>query len=190
MLPNRSYYGNYRTRTFSDIYPEKAEFMNDYKEIYPDTMEDDKLSTLYYLLISRYMNSHIANSDENQFKMKLMSTIFCYGPTWAKKLDIQKRLRELTEDEISLGSKAIYNHAFNPSTAPSTANLEELRTIDDQNTQTFKKSKIDAYSLLWEMLVSDVTSVFVDKFKKLFIIIVQPEKPLWYVTEDDEEEDN
>lgn len=189
MLCNGSYYGNYRTRTFNQIYPNEQELINDYYQIYPNTMERDKLVTLYFLLASRYMNSHIVNKSEDQFKLKLVSIIFCYGPTWASKLDIQKKLRELPEADIITGSKAIYNHANNPSTLPSTSSLEELRTIDEQNTQTFKKSKLDAYSLLWEMLVSDVTTQFLTKFKDLFIKIAQPDYPLWYVSEDDEDEE-
>ena len=188
MMDNYSYYGNYRTRTFAQIYPDKADFVQEYRQMYPDTMPEDKLGTLYYLLCSKYMNSHISNKDENQFKMKMMSTIYCFGPTWARKLDIQKTLRDMPEADILKGSKAIYNHANNPSTPPGTDSLDELPTIDDQNTQTFKKSKLDAYALLWEMLVSDVTSAFLNRFKPLFIIVLQPDYPLWY--ESDEEEDN
>ena len=189
MLPNNSLYGNYRTRTFSEIYPTKEEFINDYKQVYPDTMKEDKLSTLYYLLLSKYANSHIINTDENQFKLKAMSTIFCYGPTWAKRIDIQKKLRELSESDLLTGSKAIYNHASNPSTIPSTGSKEELIFIDEQNTQAFKKGKLDAYTLLWEMLRADVTTEFLGKFKNLFIVVVLPESPLWYASDDEEEED-
>ena len=42
---------------------------------------DANATTLYYLLYARYGNSHIVNTDENQFTYKLFSTIFMYGPT-------------------------------------------------------------------------------------------------------------
>lgn len=187
MLPNNSYYGNYRTRTFSEIYPEKLDFIADYNQIFPNTMNENDLVNIYYLLMARYMNSHIINSDENQFKIKLTSVIFSYGPTWAKKLEIQSKLRNLSESDLITGSKAIYNHSYNPSTAPSTSSTEELLTIDDQNTTTYKKSKLEAYSFLWEILNNDVTSAFVNKFSKLFIQIAQPDHPLWYVSEEEED---
>ena len=50
------------------------------------TVENAEL--LYYLLYARYGNSHIANNDENQFKYRLASTIFMYGPTWEKELEV------------------------------------------------------------------------------------------------------
>ena len=68
-----------------------------------------------------------------------------YGPTWEKRLDIQEKLRNISDDELRLGSKAIYNHALNPSTAPSTQALEELSYINDQSTSNYRKSKMDAY---------------------------------------------
>ena len=34
----------------------------------------------------------------------------------------------------------------------------------------------------------DVTEKFIDRFKKLFLTIVAPERPLWFVTEVNEEE--
>lgn len=187
MLPNYSYYGNYRTRKFSDIYPEVNDFIIDYNTLFNGTMKEEDLTRVYYLLCSRYMNSHIANSDENQFKFKCSSIVFSYGPTWAKKLEIQAILRDMNEDDLRVGSKAIYNHSFNPSTAPSTSTNEELLTINDQNTQSFKKSKLEAYNLLWNMLDNDVTTDFLNKFKSLFIQVAQPDRPLWYVTNDEDE---
>ena len=60
-------------------------------------------------------------------------------------MDIQNKIRNLTEDEIRIGTKAIYNQAVNPGTEPSTGSLEELTSISAQNTTGYKKSKLDAY---------------------------------------------
>lgn len=95
-------------------------------------------TTLYYLLYARYGNSSIANSDENQFKYKIFSTIYIGGATWAKKQEIQDKLRAMTEDEILAGTKAINNHAYNPQTAPTTDTVEELNYINEQNTTKYK----------------------------------------------------
>ncbi|MDD7755503.1 MAG: hypothetical protein PUJ51_13510, partial [Clostridiales bacterium] len=99
-----SVYGNYRTRTFNDIYPTFEDFKDDvaiYNSIgLNPNFKEDTNQTLFYLLSARYGNSSVANSDENQFKLKLFSTIFQYGPTWEKRLSIQTDLRALTEDEL------------------------------------------------------------------------------------------
>ena len=185
-----SLYGNYRTRKFTDIYPDVTTFTNDYNNIgIPTTITSENISTLYYLLYAKYGNSHIANSDETQFKYKLFGTVFSYGPTWEKRLDMQNELRTMSDDELIKGSKQIANHSYNPSTAPSTSTLEELTTINEQNTNNYKRGKLDAYAFLWDLLATDVTTEFINKFKSLFLVIVEPQLPLWYVTDLNEEED-
>ena len=188
---------SYDTKLFCEIFDNAADFVTEYKNsgLYDATsghlnnsLSDRDATTLFYLLYARYANNPIANFDENQFKYKVWATIFQYGPAWAKKLDIQTKLRELTDDEIRLGSKAIYNHAYNPSTDPSTASLEELTAINEQNTTNFKKSKIDGYMGLWQLVVSDVTNEFIKKFEKLFKAFVTPERTLIYVQELEDEE--
>jgi hypothetical protein len=187
MVCNQSYYGGFRTRTFADIFPSVDVFHEMYTEaeIPPMLANERTIDTIYYLLYARYGNSHIGFSDENQFAYSVLSTIFMYGPTWEKRLEIQKALRELDEDELLLGSKAIYNHAFNPSTVPSTDTVSELPYINDQNTTTYKKSKLVAYNALVELLETDVTENFINKFKKLFIVVLAPDYPLLYKTTED-----
>lgn len=188
MIPCNSYYGEYRTRTFADIFGDAEELIDGYGDFPPHGEIDGGLAQpeiemIYYLLYARYGNSHIAYSDENQFKYALYSIIWQYGPTWKKRLDIQDELRKLSVDELTKGGKAIYNHSYNPNTAPSTSTLEELLTINDQNTTNYKKSKMEGYAQLLSLLETDVTGEFIDKFKKLFIVVTAPDYPLYYVTE-------
>lgn len=180
----RSLYGNYRQVKFTDIYPTQEEFLSDYKTSkIPTSISDETATTLYYLLYSRYGNSTIAASDTNRFKYDLFATIFSYGPTWEKRMDIQEKLRGLTDEELFTDHTIINNHSYNPSTAPSTSTLDELTTINEQNTQKGKRDKLSAYAMLIRTLWTDVTEQFLDKFQKLFLIILQPELPLWYATD-------
>ena len=193
----------YNTMLFSDIWNNANDFLTDYTSAGVFTspvtengvvvkagtkLSDDNIVLLYYLLYSKYGNNPIANRDVNQFKFKVFSIIFQYGPTWEKKLDIQESLRALGEEDIQKGSKAIYNTALNPSTQPSTGSLEELGYINSQNTTNYKKSKLEAYGQLWVLLDTDVTGDFVNKFKVCFKQFVRPEKPLLYITESEEGE--
>ena len=178
-----SLYGNFRNPTFNDVYGDSTTFITAVKESKLSILDDQSLTTIYYLLYANYGNSVIASSDIEQFKYKVYSTIYMYGPTWAKRLEIQQKLRNLTEEEIITGSKAIYNHAYNPDTRPSTSTLEELLAINDQSTTNYKRSKLEAYNLLLDLLATDVTRDFIDKFKKLFLTVVEPERPLWYEME-------
>ena len=144
-----------------------------------------KLDLIYYLLLSNYANSVIASDDENRFKYKVFSTIFQYGPTWAKELETQKAIRELSLDELQEGTRNIVNAAANPSTTPSTQDTEELPYVSNQNVSKIKRSKVDGYALLLSLLKDDVTESFMNRFKPLFLNIVEPERPLWYATYDD-----
>ena len=181
----------YNTKLFCEIYEDVSDFTYDYQHVgIPTTISMSSAQTLYYLLYARFGNNPIANLDEEQFKYKVFSVIFQYGPTWEKRLDIQNKLRGLSEDELVKGSKAIYNSALNPSTAPSTASLEELQYINGQNTTNYKKSKMDAYGQLWELLDTDVTEEFLTKFRWCFKQFVAPDRRWVYVTEVEEDEDD
>lgn len=183
-MVNNSYYGSYRTRTFADIFEDAQAFSDSFiDEFVTSSLTAGQLETIFYLLYARYGNSHSAYSDENQFKYAVYSTVWQYAPTWAKRLEIQENLRNLTDNELMLGGKAIYNHSFNPSTAPSTSTLEELTTINDQNTTNYKKSKMEGYATLLSLLETDVTEEFIGKFKKHFLTIVAPDYPLLYEQE-------
>lgn len=178
----------YSTVLFTDIWDSAEDFLADYQNVgIPATITVANATTLFYLLYAKYGNNPIANNDINQFKYKMFSVIFQYGPTWEKKLDIQEKLRDLTEAEILAGAKAIYNHAFNPETTPSAASLEELNYINDQNITNYKKSKLEAYSILWGLLDDKLTAKFIEKFGICFKKFVFPERPLLYVEEDEEE---
>lgn len=194
----------YNTMLFTDVWGKAEDFLADYEEagIFTEPvveegktvkagtkLSDDEITLLFHLLYSRYGNNPIANWDVNQFKFKMFTVIFQYGPSWSKRLDIQERLRALNEEDIMKGGKAIYNTAMNPSTAPSTHTLEELTYINSQNTTNYKKSKMEAYAQLWDLIDMDVTSEFLNKFKVCFKTFVMPERPLLYVTDEESEED-
>lgn len=178
-------YPQYNTPLFSEIYPSIVEFINDYNNLgIPTTITVNSATTLYYLLYAYHGNDPIRSVNVDQFKFKLFSIVFQYAPTWEKRLDIQKNLRNLSDEELRTGAKSIYNHASHPGTAPSTGALQELEYIDDQNTASVRKNVIDAYRNLWEMLKVDVTKVFLDQFKILFKVIVTPQRPVLYESEE------
>lgn len=177
-------YGTFRQQTFVETYPTVEEFLTDYNGVgIPATITDESANVLYYLLYAYYGNNVIASSDLNRFRYNMFSIIWQYGPTWEKRLEIQKKLRQLTDDEIFTGSKQIANHAFNPSAEPSTASLEELSYIDAQNTMSWKRSKLEGYNQLMALLDNDVSSDFLYQFRKLFLTIVEPDAPLYYVSD-------
>lgn len=189
----------YKTKLFCEFFESSQDFLDSWKEseFYTLTLDssfnpiipDNDVKLAFGLLLARYANSPIANMSEEQFIIKLWQTIFQYGPSWSKRLEVQRKLRALTDDEIVQGAKIINNHAYNPSTTPGTDSLTELNYINEQTSQNYKKAKIDAYANLWELLRADVTEQFVKKFQKLFKQVVTPERTYIYVTDLEGEEE-
>lgn len=183
---NNSLYGKYyRTRKFTDIFPDVDHFLNDYNNCgIPKSITDDNATTLYYLLYSRYGNSNVASSDEHQFIMKLFSIVFTDGTKWEKRLEIQNKLKSLTDDQVLTGMSTTFKHAYNPGQEGDISNY-----INDQNTSTNKRTTLTAYAE-YIQLFEDVTTEFLSKFKILFLTIVAPEEALWYETEEESKEEN
>ena len=181
-----SLYGSYRQIKFTDVYDSAESFLTDYGNIgLPKTISDTSATTLFYLLYGRFGNDIIASSDTNRFKYRLFSIVWQYGPAWEKKLEVQKKLRDMSEADILTGSRQIYNNATHPATEPGTNTDEELEYIDSQNVTKARKGKLEGYALLLSLIDTDVTQEFLNKFQKLFLTMVQPEEPLYYITEDD-----
>lgn len=180
---------NYNTVTFCDVWDNAAKFLADCKAAdIPLKISDNSCTDLYYLLYAKYANNPIANFDIFQFQYKVYTTIFKYGAEWEKKLEIQDKLRSLSEDDIMKGNSGVYNHANNPSVAPSTTRTEELTYVDDQSVSKQKRGKIEAYEYLWSILNSDVTDEFIAKFEPCFAKFVDRNIGPIYCTEDEEEE--
>ena len=217
----------YDTNLFCEIWDSSESFLADYNNTgteftnqVPTTISQQNALMTYLLLFSKYGNNPIANYDVTQFKNKIFTTIWQYGPAWEKRLKMQEDIRGLTLEEITTGTKTgwtsdgsqsqtntgsdttINNHAYNPSTAPSTQSTSELDYIDQQqvakgsntstisgsdnkNTeQTVTKSKMDAYAQLWDLVATDVTNDYIAKFKKCFKQFISPERNMVYVTEE------
>lgn len=182
---------NYYTRSFTDIWPNLAAFQADYAAAALDLSDfgqstDKQVSQLFYLLYAKYGNSHIRSNDEEQFKYKLWAIVFSYGPAWLKRLEIQEKVRALTENDLSDGGKAIYNTALNPDVAPSTQSLEELQYISNQNTTNYKRNKADSLNVQWGLLKTDVTTEFINRFANLFTQWAGGYPPLMFPAKEEE----
>ena len=128
----------YDTKIFTDIWNRVSEFIYDYQHVgIPTTISTTNATTLYYLLYARYANNPIANYDEEQFKYKVFSIIFQYGPTWEKRLSIQQTLRGLQlADLVDDGSfSELFGHQ-GASSSNTTNASNSTRTTDNDTSST------------------------------------------------------
>ena len=197
MYPIKSYFQSFDNIMFSSVYPDFDKFLEDYNNLgFPKIfLDDNNLKLLYCLLIARFANSTIKNYDTNQFRFQVFSTVWRFGGTWEKEVDIQKALRELSLDndsDIYQGSRIIQNNALNPGTTANVstdfANSGELNFTNNQTVTKQKKSRIEGLSLLSDMLKRDVTESFLTQFDKLFKTIIYTGRTLYYTTNVEEDE--
>ena len=188
MMFNQQLFTKQYTKTFSDIYGDYESFLKDYQLIgIPQKLKDlDFLKTIYVLLMGEYASSSIMSLSEDQFRIRLFTLIMSYGPQYERELDIQSTLLGMTDDELRLSSKAIYNTAINPSTELPEGDLSEIKTVNQQNVTKHQRSKLDAYALLSEMLDADLTKRFIKRFDHLFVRVLRTNQPLFYVTNEEE----
>lgn len=182
-----TYYGSFRTRTFYEIFPDLEAFREALNETPFKTVLQTRgdeppfpIEIAYGLLFARYGNSHSSFSSEAIFRYNIFSTLFMYGPSWAKRLQIQQKVRQMSEDDAIAGATIIYNHAQNPNTVPTTQTTEELDYINDQNVHKHRRNKLEAYANLIALVDTDVSEEFINKFRKFFIQIIAPDTPLLY----------
>jgi hypothetical protein len=185
-----SYYGGYRTRTFEEIFEGNAELGKSSYEVFaeeikgldlPLKISDEKLQDLFYLLFSYYGHSHIKSSSEEQFKYRLGSIIYMYGPTWEKRLTLLDDMYKKTIDQIKEGDITFNNYADNPDTlSPNSDKLTPLSLISQQSISGKKKGELEAYAAYLNQTITDVSKEFIDRFNTLFIAITAPDWDLLY----------
>ena len=134
-MSNVEMFPQYDTKLMTDVWGKAPDFLADYQNIgIPTTISVQNATTLYYLLYARYGNTPIANYDENQWKYKMFSIIFQYGPTWEKRLDIQNTLRGLQIDDL------IDNGSYHELSSRS-GSESSSKTGSDNNTRTLNTTE-------------------------------------------------
>lgn len=128
----------YDTKLFTDIFDDAGSFVYYYKNIgIPTTISEANARTLYYLLYARYGNNPIANYDEEQFKYKIFSVVFQYGPTWEKRLSVQETLRNMSlSDLVDNGQLAELFSSQGSSSQTSSGTSGNTRTLNTQEANT------------------------------------------------------
>lgn len=180
-----SKFGAHFTCRMLDLWPEVEDFLADYEACpIPQTISTQNATTLFFLLNARYGgDNYIASTSSERFKYMLFSIIFQYGASWEKRLEIQKSLHQLSLEEITTGSFAVSSRAYNPGTAPTTDETEELPYFNERQTQRQKRGTLEGYAMLVALLDDNITGEFLDRFHSLFSPIGAPQTTLTYTVQ-------
>lgn len=168
----------YNTAIWTDIFPDfdtfKGVFDNDFGSYAKDCITAANLKSLYYLLYARYGANPFINYSTDLIKAKVVAITYQKGPTWERRKSVQDSLRSLTEDDLLRGSVTIFNRAAHDETEPSTDTDEYIGYLNSQDVSKQKRSKLDAYSYLQDVLKTDVTEEFLRAYAVLFSKMVTP----------------
>ncbi|MBR5022273.1 MAG: hypothetical protein IKY18_03615 [Oscillospiraceae bacterium] len=184
---SRSDYGQYRTQTFSDHFPDFETWQTKIGGMLTIPYLDATLhpgipspETIYTLLMAEYKNSHVLSSDPTRFVLKCAALMYQYAPEYQREMEIQDKLRNMTQDELMSGAEIIANEAMHPAKTVDVSAHEKITTINGQRTSWTQKDKATAYAELYALLDADITTRFVARFRRLFLVNVTPNEPLFY----------
>lgn len=164
---------------FNNVFPDADTFLQNYKNYEAaidnlNAVEDKYVVVTWQLISSKFGNTPIRSEDESQFKLSVFSVMFSEAPSFVTRLNVQAKVRNLTDAELIEGETSIANAARNPATAPGTQSMNELPYIDNQNVTKQKRSKLQAYALQLGLLENDLSETYVRKFEPLFARVILP----------------
>lgn len=133
-----SNFPRFDTKLFTEIWSEPSDFLTDYQTNgIPMTINNANATTLFYLLYARYGNNPIANYDETQWKYKMFSIIFQYGPTWEKRLGVQGILRNMSlSDLVDNGQLSELFSSEGETSTTTSGTSGNTRTLNTQEANT------------------------------------------------------
>ena len=180
----------YDTKLFNEVWSNSTDFKADYANYESEIdnlnkIEDKYVVLTWQLLASKFASTPIRSDSVDQFKLSVFSIMASEAPTWSRRLELQKSIRDLTEADLLAGETTIANRAENPDEAPTTSTMDELTYINVQTTSKQKRSKIQAYALLDNLLQDDLCETYVHRFNSLFKRVLVPATYI-YITEEDE----
>ena len=182
----------FNTKLFSEVWDTAEKFKNDYLSYEAGIDNLNKVDNKYVILTwqliaSKFGSTPIRSISEDQFKLAVFSIMVSEAPTWVRRLELQKSVRELTEADLLAGDTTIANRAENPDEAPTTGTMDELTYINAQTTSKHKRSKVNAYAMLDSLLQDDLCETYVHRFNSLFKKVYVPATYV-YVTEEEDDQ--
>lgn len=177
---------SYKNKLMHNVWSDVESFKNDFNNSYAKScISEESAEITYNLVFARFADTPISGNQES-FKAKMFSVIFRFGPSWEKRLDIQKKIRGLSDEDIMRGSRTVSNSALNPSNEPSISEAENgLAEINSQVATHMKRGKLEGYAALLALIDKDVTSEYIGKFAECFIKFFIPDNDALYVDEGD-----
>jgi hypothetical protein len=173
------------TKAFLDIFKDADEFKTKIKSIlnimnyeYADNFDSEKL---YILLLGRYGNAHINDTDEYLSLCKFASIIFNHYENLKLRVKYISRIRELEETgELADGGATINTMLSSPEVSGINPDDIIMPYTNNKNVYYKQMSNIERIKILYDSITDNLYINYIEKFKKCFLNIIVNTTPLYY----------
>lgn len=162
-----------KTFVFKELIPSFDKFLELYNNYMIEhiNLDDDELEKVYKILFNNYCNCSISYDTPNAFYRMFFLEIFNSAEDYIIKLNMVKKLRELTVDELVSEYETITNVANNDNAVVSEPLKHIVPYITTQSSSASKGNKANAILRGLSAYRDNEVKYFVDKFQYLFITI-------------------
>lgn len=171
---------------FTDCFSDFASFKTAITDYTNQVIEDDFLNKIYLKICIKYAVSNIRFTIKEMFIYQFCSIFDDEFSKFKRRYDINQNLKNITIDNIKILSETISNTADNPNYTPDTPD-KALDYITQQNAVFQKINDLDAYARQLESLMTEGFEEFLNKFKELFVALVD-NSPIFYEDNEDNED--
>lgn len=162
-----------KTFVFKELIPSFDKFLELYDEYMIERLylDNEELEKVYKILFNNYCNCSIAYDTPNAFYRMFFLEIFNSAEDYIIKLNMIRKLRELTVDELVNEYETITNVANNDNAVVSEPLKHIVPYITTQSSSASKGNKANAILRGLSAYRDNEVKYFVDKFKYLFLTI-------------------
>lgn len=162
-----------KTFVFKDLIPSFDKFLELYDNFMIEhiNLDNDDLEKVYKILFNNYCNCSISYDTPNAFYRMFFLEIFNSAEDYIIKLNMVRKLRELTVDELVNEYETISNVANNDNVVVSEPLKHIVPYITTQSSSASKGNKANAILRGLSAYRDNEVKYFVDKFQYLFITI-------------------
>lgn len=162
-----------KTFVFKELIPSFEKFLELYENYMIEQLflDDDDLEKVYKILFNNYCNCSIAYDTPNAFYRMFFLEIFNSAEDYIIKLNMVRKLRELTVDELVSEYETITNVANNDNAVVSEPLKHIVPYITTQSSSASKGNKANAILRGLSAYRDNEVKYFVDKFQYLFLTI-------------------
>lgn len=161
------------TFKFKDLIPDFNAFKTLSNMYIPDVVEATEIeqSKIFRLLYNNFCNCSVAYDTPSSFYRHFMNEYGNYCDDYIRKLDLIKKIRNMPIDELSKEVKSISNIAHNDNSIVDNPLRQIIPYISTQTSSISSSNELLAIHRAVSLFRDNESNIFLDRFKKFFIII-------------------